>query len=202
MEKNLFVYGMVFGALMAGVMVAGNASIVYAQTSSGASGAGAAGSAAVTTNKSAVNVTGSAGGTLNPVGIANTATGATSATGNLTGAVSGAMVPGAPVTVNTSSAVGTWNDESNYWRNQYTSRPYYNSTTSFSSYEPAYQYGFNTYNQNPNKRYDELDQLQLRSQWEANRGTSTLTWDQAQAASRDAYERMYQNRVDSSATVH
>lgn len=205
MNKDFYQYGLIIVALMAAVMIAGNAGIAIAQTSSGASGGPAAGaSSSATTSGSAVNVTGRVNGTLNPVGISDAVTpGNDMTSSDMTGHVSGAMVEGKAVKADAGAktSAGAWPSESQYWKSEFPKRSYYTPSSDYTNYEPAYQYGYTTYQQNPGKRFDELDQLQLRSKWEASRGKSTLTWDQAQAASRDAYTRMSERRVNSSGTV-
>lgn len=86
-----------------------------------------------------------------------------------------------------------WTTENDYWIHNYASRPYYTSTRTYSAYEPAYRYGVDTYVKNIGRAYNQLDQEELRKGWEAARANSGLTWDEAQSATRDAYERMYLN---------
>ncbi len=85
-----------------------------------------------------------------------------------------------------------WNSQNNYWRDTYATRPYYSSGRDYSVYEPAYQYGVQLYNQNPNKRFEDLNQSQMGSGWANARGNSNLGWTDAQQATRDAYNRMYE----------
>jgi len=117
-------------------------------------------------------------------------TGSTSGSVGVTGSVAGNSG-----TASTNSSMQTnssnWSSENDYWRSQYPSRPYYKSGTNYSMYEPAYQFGVNTYNQNSSTRYSDLDQARLKADWERARGTSTLSWEQAQPAMRDAYDRLY-----------
>lgn len=94
----------------------------------------------------------------------------------------------------TQSNTGNWKTESTYWRNQYTNRPYYNSSRDYTTYEPAYRYGVDLYNRNPNLRYEDLNSTQLESGWNQTRGNSSLNWSDAQMAVRDAYNRMHTNR--------
>ncbi len=96
------------------------------------------------------------------------------------------------VVVTTTSPEG-WETENTYWRQQYPSRPYYTSTRDYTLYEPAYRYGAELYTQYPGKRYEEIDMVKAQSGWIKMRGTSTLTWEDAQAATRDSYVRMYGN---------
>ena len=87
-----------------------------------------------------------------------------------------------------------WDTENTYWRENFTSRPYYSATRKYNVYEPAYRYGYDTFNRNTNTRYDDLNQEELRKGWEQARGNSTLSWEGAQDATRDSYTRMYENR--------
>ncbi len=87
-----------------------------------------------------------------------------------------------------------WTTENKYWRDNFVSRPYYKNNMDYSQYEPAYRYGTDLYAKYPNKRYDELDQKTLRSDWERMNGAD-LSWDRANLAARDAYEHMYRYRT-------
>lgn len=87
-----------------------------------------------------------------------------------------------------------WNSEDTYWRNKFATRPYYNGAINYSSYQPAYKFGVNSYSQFGGMNYEDLDQAQLRRDWENIRGNSNLSWEQAQPAFRDSYSRLYNNR--------
>lgn len=102
---------------------------------------------------------------------------------------------GAPDDIQSGGSVN-WNTENTYWRSNYPSRPYYNKSRNYSVYEPAYRYGVDLYNKNTDKSYEDLNQAQLRTDWEQMRGKSTLTWEQAQDAVRDSYNRAYQSNLD------
>jgi hypothetical protein len=88
------------------------------------------------------------------------------------------------------SETRNWDAHKKYWQENYSSRPYYEQGQNYSTYEPAYRYGVDAYNRNPGKSYDELDANELRTGWDDARGNSTLDWNDAQDATRDAYERM------------
>jgi hypothetical protein len=89
-----------------------------------------------------------------------------------------------------SSNSSSWDAQNQYWRSNYSKRPYYNSSMDYSNYEPAYRYGTELYNQNSGRSYNELNQEQLRNGWNQARGSSNMSWEDAQAATRDAYNRM------------
>jgi len=65
-----------------------------------------------------------------------------------------------------------WNSEDTYWRNNYPSQPYYNSSTNYSTYEPAYRYGYDLYSRSPGRRYEDLNQTDLTNGWNQARGSS------------------------------
>gem|GEM_PF-910065 len=86
--------------------------------------------------------------------------------------------------------------EMDYWRENHTSRPYYDKSYSFDDdYAPAYQYGYSTRNQYQNKTRDQVD-AELRRDWDKNRQKSKLSWDQASAAVDDSWDR-YDDAVES-----
>jgi len=95
--------------------------------------------------------------------------------------------------LSTSPMNTNWDTESAYWQNNYFSRPYYNSGLDYSAYEPAYHYGMDAYTKYNGKSYNDLDQAQLKRDWENEKGNSNLSWDQAQSAFRDSYNRLSKN---------
>ncbi len=126
----------------------------------GAAGAGAAGAA----------IGGAVGG---PVG---------AAVGGAVGAVAGGLAgKGAAEAVNP-----TVEDE--YWRNNYASRPYATSGT-YDEFRPAYQYGWESYSRYRGRKFDEVEP-ELRRDWETRRGHTSLAWDKARLATRDAWHRV------------
>ena len=74
-----------------------------------------------------------------------------------------------------------------WWRDNYTREPYYVSGRTYDDYGPAYRLGLTARQQFPNS-FDEGDSL-LSTHWEARKESSTLSWPQARAASRAAWER-------------
>lgn len=88
-----------------------------------------------------------------------------------------------------------WASQDTYWQKTYPSRPYYTTQRTYENYQPAYRYGGDIYSKNPGVSYDKLDQAQLRRDWDNARGTSTLTWEDANPATRDAYTRLYEHRT-------
>ncbi|MEJ7928533.1 PA2169 family four-helix-bundle protein [Ramlibacter sp. AN1015] len=78
-------------------------------------------------------------------------------------------------------------EEEDYWRENYSREPYYASGRSFDDYGPAYRHGLHA-----RQRYDDWDTAEpyLASEWENTRGGSSLSWKDAQPASRAAWDRV------------
>lgn len=114
-----------------------------------------------------------AGGMTGPVG---------AAVGAVAGAVVGAMVGNRAAKVD--PAV-----EDQYWRDNYSSRPYVTSGTTYDEYAPAYRYGAESYSKYPGRSFDEVES-DLARDWNTTRGTSSLEWEHARHASRDAWHRV------------
>ena len=87
-----------------------------------------------------------------------------------------------------------WDSQKSYWRDNYPSSSYYSSSRNYTMYEPAYRYGYDLYNRNTGKMYNELNQEELQRGWDQVRNNSSLSWSDAELATRDAYNRMYNNR--------
>jgi hypothetical protein len=78
--------------------------------------------------------------------------------------------------------------EVDYWRGEYTNRPYYENSRNFDDYEPAYQAGLEAYD--PEEPVDfAVRERTAQDLWEA-RSDSTLAWDKARYAAEDAYMRL------------
>ncbi|GEM_PF-2592396 len=82
-----------------------------------------------------------------------------------------------------------WNDMDSYWRDNFKTRPYYKEGSTYESYQPAYRYGSDLHDKNAGKKFDELDETSIRSEWEKNPNRGALSWDDAKEPARDAYDR-------------
>lgn len=107
--------------------------------------------------------------------------------GAVVGGVAGAVVGGL-IGKGISESVDPTEDA--YWRDEYTRRPYYRSGRRYEDYEPAYRLGYRSFEVHggtyDDKLEDEMRQTYEGSGW---RGESTLEWDEARGAARDAYMR-------------
>lgn len=79
--------------------------------------------------------------------------------------------------------------EDAYWRDNYASRPYVQGGKTYDDYSPAYRYGAESYNKYPDRTFDDVE-ADLGRDWGTARGKSSLEWDHARHASRDAWHRL------------
>ena len=112
------------------------------------------------------------GGMTGPVGAAVGA-----AVGAVAGAIAGRMAKADPEA------------EDAYWRDNYTGRPYVEQGSSYDDYSPAYRYGVDAYSRYPNRSFDEVEP-ELSRDWGTTRGRSSLEWERAKHATRDAWQRV------------
>ena len=78
--------------------------------------------------------------------------------------------------------------EDEYWRESYPDRPYYSPTHPYAEFSPAYRLGYEG-----RQRYPcsfESAEPWLRREWERLKGDSSLSWDEARTAARDAWKRI------------
>ena len=77
--------------------------------------------------------------------------------------------------------------EEAFWKENYSKEPYYESGRSFDDYAPAYRLGLSG-----RSRYEDpwtAVEPKLAGEWDSTRGTSSLDWPKASAASQAAYDR-------------
>ncbi|KAF1701464.1 hypothetical protein [Pseudoxanthomonas suwonensis] len=80
--------------------------------------------------------------------------------------------------------------EEEYWRTKHANRPYTDPGFEYDSdYAPAYRYGLEVREQSGSAPWSDSLEARARSGWDASRGRSRLTWEQARDAVRDAFER-------------
>lgn len=80
--------------------------------------------------------------------------------------------------------------EAEYWRDSYTTRPYYSKDYDYDTdYAPAYAYGNTVRSQYAGRKWDDSLEAEIKQGWEATKAKSRLTWEQAKAAVRDAFDR-------------
>jgi hypothetical protein len=79
--------------------------------------------------------------------------------------------------------------EDAYWRDNYSSRPYIRSGSTYDDYGPAYRYGWDAHSRYAGRSYDEVEP-ELARDWGSARGNSSLEWEHAKHATRDAWHRV------------
>lgn len=81
--------------------------------------------------------------------------------------------------------------ENEYWQQNYTGRPYYESGYEYSDYEPAYRTGYEGYGTyyGQGMTYDQAEP-HLRRDYETRHSGARLGWEKAKHATRDAWDRV------------
>ena len=79
--------------------------------------------------------------------------------------------------------------EDAYWRDNYTTRPYAEKSVSYEHYQPAYRTGYEGRARYTGKKFEEVE-TDLQRDYEKSKGNSSLTWDRAKQATRDAWHRV------------
>lgn len=111
--------------------------------------------------------------------------------GTVVGAAVGAVVGGLAGKGVAESIDPTREDA--YWRDHYSDRPYVERGSTYDDYGPAYGFGVDAYGRYPGRTFEEVEP-EMSQQWVTGSGASTLRWDSARHAVRDAW-----NRVDGTA---
>jgi hypothetical protein len=143
----------------------------------------------------------STGTTLNsPAGSHLTGSGGNMTAGSMgAGTAATGLAGGTPSTITgwtgtagTSGSAGTgssrWENEDNYWRNNYSSRPYSSGRT-YDDLSPAYRYGYDSANQYRGRSWNEAES-DLERGWENAKGASRSAWQDVKDAVRDAWHRV------------
>ena len=79
--------------------------------------------------------------------------------------------------------------ETEYWKHNFQSRPYFDKSSAWDDYEPAYRYGWESRSQYADRPYDKAES-DLERGWDRAKGKSRLGWDKAKHATRDAWHRV------------
>jgi Glycine zipper len=107
--------------------------------------------------------------------------------GTLVGAAVGA-VAGGLVGHGIAEGVNPTEEEA-YWRENWRTRPYADTSRSYEDYRPAYQYGWESRARYGNRRWEDAES-DLERGWENAKGESRQTWNEAKHATRDAWHRV------------
>ncbi|HEX5685791.1 MAG TPA: hypothetical protein VFY73_17345 [Ideonella sp.] len=106
--------------------------------------------------------------------------------GALVGAATGAMLGG---WVGKSAAASVDpTAEDTYWQQNFHSRPYAEGAR-YEDFGPAYRYGVNAFQSFPDRSFDDMEP-ELSRHWPHSSEGSTLDWERAKHATRDAWTRL------------
>lgn len=86
-----------------------------------------------------------------------------------------------------------WTAEDDYWRNNYTTRPYVGSDRNYDRWQPGYRYGWESAQRYQGRPWNDVES-DLRSGWDRYEHRGTSTWEQIKDAVRDGWNRMTGNR--------
>ena len=79
--------------------------------------------------------------------------------------------------------------EDGYWKKNYATQTYAEKNVAYDAYQPAYRTGYEGFSRYPGKRYEDVE-TDLQRDYEKSKGKSSLTWDKAKYATRDAWHRV------------
>ena len=79
--------------------------------------------------------------------------------------------------------------EEAYWREQFTTRPYYTAGDTFEDFGPAYRAGWESHATHPGRDFADIEH-ELGRDWQRARGASKLSWERAKLAVKDAWHRV------------
>lgn len=128
---------------------------------------------------------GAAGGAVAGATVGSIAGPVGAAVGGAAGAIAGGLAgKGAAESVNPTA-------EDSYWRENYNKRPSYKPGYSYDDYAPAYRTGYTGWERAraSGESWDSYEP-KLRSEYERNRGSSRLDWEEAKDSARDAWHRV------------
>lgn len=107
--------------------------------------------------------------------------------GTVVGAVVGGVV-GAKAGDSIAEAVNP-TDYEDHFKNRYRDTAYYQSGREWNDYQPAYQYGYDTYGQYRGQRFEDVEP-DLERNWTTARSDSRLEWNEARGAVRDGWHHI------------
>lgn len=107
--------------------------------------------------------------------------------GTVVGAVVGGVV-GAKAGDSLAEAVNP-TEYQDHFKNTYRERPYFKSGLGWDDYQPAYQYGYDTYGQYRGQRFEDVEP-RMESEWASSRNNSKLEWSDARGAVRDGWHHI------------
>lgn len=87
-----------------------------------------------------------------------------------------------------------WDAEDTYWRTNYPTRPYADTSRDYDYYRPGYRYGYEAANRYHDRSWNDVESDLSRS-WSSYEHRGTSTWEQVKDAARDAWDRVTGKRA-------
>ncbi len=88
-----------------------------------------------------------------------------------------------------------WDEEDEYWRTNYRSRPYASSgSADYEAYRPGFRYGYESAGRYQDRRWEDVES-ELSTGWSKYEHRGTSTWEQVKGAVRDAWDRVTGRRT-------
>ena len=81
-----------------------------------------------------------------------------------------------------------WNTEDEYWRNNFTTRPYA-SGGKYEDYRPGFRFGGESAHRYHGRNWTDVES-DLRRDWDRYEHRGQSTWEQIKSAARDAWDRV------------
>ena len=86
-----------------------------------------------------------------------------------------------------------WQTEEEYWRNNYSTRPYAVNHMDFEFWQPGYRYGYDSAMKYQGRKWHDVE-ADLKSGWDRVEHRGKTTWEQIKDAVRDGWDRVTGNR--------
>lgn len=86
-----------------------------------------------------------------------------------------------------------WTTEEDYWRSNYSTRPYASTNRDFEYWRPGYRYGYESAMSHQGRKWNEVEN-ELRTGWDKYQYRGQTTWEQIKDAVRDGWDRVTGNR--------
>jgi hypothetical protein len=82
-----------------------------------------------------------------------------------------------------------WTTEDQYWRTNWSTRPYVTADRGYDYYRPGYEYGYEAANRYRGREWNDVES-DLRSGWDRFEHRGQSTWEHMKEAVRDAWNRV------------
>jgi hypothetical protein len=85
-----------------------------------------------------------------------------------------------------------WTTEDAYWREHYTTRPYWRSDRDYDFYSSGYRFGFDATDRYKGKAWGDVE-AELQRDWDQYKYRGESTWEQVKIVVKDAWDRVVGN---------